>query len=139
MERYYVYTGWVKKKYDLRYLEQNCKFCCATLLYGVFPMAQKKNPRTFFFLKIKCLEKQKCVFINYFYQILKLYKDWITENFQNCNKKICNFLLWSNFYGKIVFQWFLRFQLNSVYLILQNILRRKELENFDNFSFFLFR
>ena len=40
------------------------------------------------------------------------------ENLQNYNKKIHNFLFWYNFYGKLVFQWFLSFQLNNVYLIL---------------------
>ena len=30
------YTGWVKKKCDLRRLVQNCTFFFATLLYGVF-------------------------------------------------------------------------------------------------------
>ena len=58
----------------------------------------------------------------------------ISENLQNCNQKIRNVQYWYNFYGKIVIQWFLRFQLNSVYLIIQNILRRKELDNLDNFS-----
>ena len=42
-------------------------------------------------------------------------------------------LNWYDFYEKIVFQWFIRLELNSVYLIL-NILRRKELENLNNFS-----
>ena len=42
-------------------------------------------------------------------------------------------LNWYDFYGKIVFQWFIRFELKSVYLIL-NILERKEQENLNNFS-----
>ena len=52
------FTGWVKEKCELRRLVQNCTFFCATLLYGVF---QKKSANLFF-LKIKCLEKQKCVY-----------------------------------------------------------------------------
>ena len=79
---------------------------------------------------------QKCVYKLFLSKskILKRLNHRISENWQNCNKKIHNFQFWSNFYGKIVFQWFLRFQLNSLYLILQNIIRRKELENLNNFS-----
>ena len=79
-----------------------------------------KNPLTFFSLKIKSLEKQKCVnklFLSKS-KILKRFNHRTPENLQNCNKKTPNFQFWYNFYGKIVFQWFLRFQLNSVYLIL---------------------
>ena len=56
-------------------------------------MAQKKNPRTFFPLKIKSSEKQKCVnklFLSKS-KILKRFNHRITENSQNCNKKISNF------------------------------------------------
>ena len=55
------------------------------------------------------------------------------ENLQNYNKKIHNFLFWSNFYGKLVFQWFLSFQLNNVYLIVQNI-QKKGTTEFKYFS-----
>ena len=58
----------------------------------------------------------------------------ISENLQNFNLKICNFQFWYNFYRKIVVQWFWRFQLNSINSILKNIIRRKELENLNNFS-----
>ena len=98
-------------------------------------MAQKKFAKLFSF-KMKSSEKQKCV-NNLFLsksKILKRLNHRISENLQNCNQQIRNFQFWYYFCGKIVFQWFLGFRLISVHLILQNILRRKELENLNNFS-----
>ena len=79
----------------------------------------KKIREPFFSLKIKSLEK----LLLSKSKILKRLDHRIAENLQNCNKKICNL------YGTNVFQWLLRFQMNSVYLILSNNLRRKEPEN----------
>jgi len=68
-------------------------------------MAQK-NIREPFFLKIKCLKKQKCVYILFLInsKILKRFNHRITENLQTCNKKIFNFQFGFIFYGKVVFQ-----------------------------------
>ena len=90
---------------------QKYNFFCATLLYGVFfnifwkfliylvLLWSKKKIRTLFSLKRKSLEKQN-VYINYFYQNLKFYKDWITEPQKIgkiVTKKTRNFQFWSNF------------------------------------------
>ena len=63
-----------------------------------------KNPRTFFSLKIKSSEKQKCEYKLFLSRSksLKRLNLRIAENLQNCNKKIRNFQFWSNFYGKIL-------------------------------------
>ena len=61
---------------------------CATLLYGVFKyllkfffgtLMLKKSANPSFSLKIKSLEKQKCVY-KLFLSKSKFYKDWITES-----------------------------------------------------------
>ena len=126
------YKGWVKKKCDLPRLVQKCTFCvqlsCRAFFkyflkvcnfFLVLQWPQKKSAN-FFSLKIKSLEKQKCVnklFLSKS-KIFKRLNHRISENWQNCNKKIRNFQFWYNFYGKIIFLRFLRFQVNSVYLIL---------------------
>ena len=111
-----------------QYFLKTCNYFGTTMV--------QKNQRTFFSLKIKNSEKQKCVHKLFLSKskILKRLNHRISDNLQNFNQKIRNFQFWYIFYGNIVFQWFLKFQLNSVYLILQNLLRRKELENFNNFS-----
>ena len=71
---YIVYTGWVKNKCDLRRLYQNCTFlvqlfCMVVFQYFLkicilffwYSHGLKENPRTFFSLKIKSSEKQKCI------------------------------------------------------------------------------
>jgi len=111
-------TGGVKKKRDLRRLVKNCNFfvqlSCMVFfsiffenLYLFWYFNDPKKTANLFSLKIKNSEKQKCVnklFLSKS-KILKRMNLRISENLQNCNKKISNFQFWSNFYGKIVFQW----------------------------------
>jgi len=63
-------------------------------------MAQKKSANLFS-LKIKSSEKQKCLSKLFLlkYKILKRLNNRISENLQNCNKKIRIFQFWYNFYG----------------------------------------
>ena len=96
---------------------------CATLLYGVLSIFfenfkffwyfnDPKKSANLFSHKIKSSEEQKCankLFLSKS-KILKGLNYKISENLQNCNKKIRNFQFWYNFYGKIVVQWFLRIQ-----------------------------
>jgi len=92
---FYIYTYIQSKSKKLAALGGKFYLYCATLVRCFFqyfwnfeiffgiPMAQK-NPRTFYFSKSK-VQKSKNVYINYFYQNLRFYKDWITES-----KKIRN-------------------------------------------------
>ena len=75
-----IYTEWVKKC-DLRRLVQNCNFFVQLSCMVFFNIFRKfvtflvlqwpeKNLRIFFSLKIKSLEKQKCI-KKYFYRNLK--------------------------------------------------------------------
>ena len=99
----YRLQGESKKKCDLRRLVQNCTPLCNSPVWCIFniillkiwnlfgtPMAQKKIRKPFLLSKSK-VQKSKNVYINYFYRNLKFFKDCITENSQNCNKKIRNF------------------------------------------------
>ena len=88
-------------------VSQKMYLFCATLMYVVFfvifwkfvilffgtPVAQKKIREPFFSLKIKSSEKQKCVYKLFLSKskIFQRLNQRITENSQNCNKKISNF------------------------------------------------
>ena len=123
-------TGQVKKKCHLRRLVQICTFfmqlsCMVYFQYFLkicnFLVLQwpQKNPRTFFSLKIKSSEKQKCVNKLFLLKskILKRLNHRILENLQIVIRKFA-FFSSGIIFTDIFFQWFLRFQLNSVYLIL---------------------
>ena len=95
-------------------------FFLSTLLYGVFfnifwiyillstPMARKKNPRTFFPLKIKSSEKQKCVkklFLSKS-KILKRLNHRISENWKIVIRKLAIFSSGIIFTEKLFFNSF---------------------------------
>ena len=115
-----------QKKCDLpRLLVQKCTIFRATLVWLFFNIFWnflffwhsncQKNPWTFFSLEIRLNHR-------------------ITENWQNCNKKILKFQFWSNFKEKLFFNGSSSFNWTPYFLTFENILRRKELENSHSFS-----
>ena len=93
----YIYTGWVKKKRDLRRLVKKCNFLCKSSVWCFLNIfwkfmffwlfnGPKKNPRTFSLSKSSS-EKQKCVnkLVLSKSKILKRLYHRISENLQNCN------------------------------------------------------
>ena len=92
----------------------------------------KKNPRTFFSLKIKSLEKQKCVYKLFLSNTKISYRlnHRITENWQNWNKENSQFSVVFLFKGKVVFHWFFKFQLNNVYFLTFEYTKKKGTREF---------
>ena len=106
-----IYTGWVKNSviYGAWYKSVPFSvqlFCMVFFKYFLkivnffwYSNGPKKIRELFFLSKAKVL-KSKNVYIIYFYQNLKFYKDWITESQKIgkiVTKKIRNFQFWSNF------------------------------------------
>ena len=100
-----------------------CKIFCATLLYGVFSiffLVLKRKSANLFFLSKSKVQKSKIVYINYFYQDLKMFKDWIKES-----QKICKIVI-----RKFTFLfWFLRKSyLNSLvpfFIVYSNVFNKR--------------
>ena len=119
---------------------QSCAFCgawckivpfldnspvwCFIYIFFIFQWLKKKSANLFS-LKIKSSEK-KNVYINYFHRNLKFLKIESQKIRKIVMRKFA--IISSSLIFKISMALQLRFQLNSVYLKLYNILRRKELK-----------
>jgi len=98
-------------------------------------MARKKIREHFFLSKSK-VQKNKNVLINCFYPNLKFYKDWITESQKICKIVIRKFAIFSSviIFTENFFSLVLKVSTEQRILNTLEWLRRKELENLNNFS-----
>jgi len=92
--------------------------------------------RTFFFSQNQKFRKaKKCVYKLFLSKSKILYRlnHRITENWQNYNKKNSQFSVLFKFKGKVVFQWFFKFQRNSVYFLTFEYTKKKGTREFKLF------